>query len=190
MTEDSLERVLRFTTSITFDLKAFYDDTHRAVTGAPVDPVLRNAEIVAKKASEKIWEYRIVVIPQVNEEDIKPLCQFLSSLSRDLPVCFLAFRPNYVLEEHGGPSRTLMRKCVELAMNAGLRNVTWSGVPNISGKSASVSEKIEQDYEKTGAKVAASYALYRGCGTHPRDCKPCQVNDKCPLKRHIPRRSC
>lgn len=28
MTESSLERILDFTTSITFDIKAFYDDTH------------------------------------------------------------------------------------------------------------------------------------------------------------------
>jgi pyruvate formate lyase activating enzyme len=63
MTEESLERVLRFTTSISFDIKAFHEDTHRAQTGAPVDPVLRNAEIVARKGRDRLWEYRIVVVP-------------------------------------------------------------------------------------------------------------------------------
>ncbi|MGD8924221.1 MAG: radical SAM protein, partial [Syntrophobacterales bacterium] len=67
MTEESLKRILNFTTSMTFDIKAFYNDTMRAITGAPVEPVLRNAEIVARTASEKLWEYRIVAIPEVNE---------------------------------------------------------------------------------------------------------------------------
>ncbi|MBT8406679.1 MAG: radical SAM protein, partial [Deltaproteobacteria bacterium] len=96
MTEESLKRVLSFTTSITFDLKGFYDDTMRAISGAPAGPVLRNAEIVARTASDKLWEYRIVAIPEVNEEDIDPLCRFLAAISKELPVAFLAFRPNFV----------------------------------------------------------------------------------------------
>ncbi|MEJ2363143.1 MAG: radical SAM protein, partial [Deltaproteobacteria bacterium] len=35
MTEESLRRVLDFTSSLTFDLKAYYDDTTRAITGTP-----------------------------------------------------------------------------------------------------------------------------------------------------------
>jgi pyruvate formate lyase activating enzyme len=190
MTEESLKRILNFTTSMTFDIKAFYNDTMRAITGAPVDPVLRNAEIVARTASEKLWEFRIVAIPEVNDDDIEPLCGFLASISKDLPVCFLAFRPNFILDEHLGATRELMSKCVDLAKGAGLKNVTCAGLTNIPGNKGNLSEEVEGDYLRSGAKIAASYALSRGCTTHPRDCAGCSSMSMCPLKRYTPKRSC
>ena len=50
MTEKSLQRILNFTTSITYDLKAYQNETHLALTGAYAAPVLRNAEFIAKHA--------------------------------------------------------------------------------------------------------------------------------------------
>ncbi|MFQ6034107.1 MAG: radical SAM protein, partial [Candidatus Bipolaricaulia bacterium] len=138
MTEESLERVLSFADSITFDIKAFFDHTHRAITGAPVAPVLRNAEVVAREAPDRLWEFRIVVIPQLNEFEIAPICRFLARISRDLPVCFLAFRPNYVLEDHPGASVELMHRCLALAEEAGLKNAQWAGRPGLPGKSAPI----------------------------------------------------
>jgi pyruvate formate lyase activating enzyme len=190
MTEESLRRVLRFTTSITFDIKAFYDDTMRALTGAPVDPVLRNVEIVARTASDKLWEFRIVAIPGVNEEDIEPLCRFLASISADLPVCFLSFRPNFVLDQHPGATRELIRSCVEQAQGAGLRNVTYAGVTDIPGKKGVVSGEVKGAYKRRGARIAASYARSKGCETHPRNCGDCPSMSMCPLKKYIPTRSC
>jgi pyruvate formate lyase activating enzyme len=189
MTEESLQRVLGFATSMTFDIKAFYHDTMRAITGVPVEPVLRNAEIVAKTARDKLWEYRIVAIPQVNEEDIAPLCRFLADISTELPVSFLAFRPNFVLDEHLGATRELMRRCVEAGKEAGLRNVNYAGMTDISGKRGVVSPDLERIYDRTGARTAATYARAKGCMTHPRDCGQCPSMSKCPLKRYIPVRS-
>ena len=190
MTEKSLRRMLSFTTSITFDIKAFYDDTMRAITGAKAGPVLRNAEIVAKTAADKLWEFRIVAIPQVNEEDIYPICRFIAALSQDLPVAFLAFRPNYVLDAHFGATTELLRRCVQQARRAGVRNVTYAGMMNIPGKEGTVSKEVEDAYLRGGAKIGASYALSKGCPTHPRGCGDCPSMSKCPLKQYIPYRSC
>jgi pyruvate formate lyase activating enzyme len=190
MTQDSLRRVLKFTTSITFDLKAYHDETMRALTGAPVEPVLRNAEIVAKHAVEKLWEFRIVAIPGVNEDDIDPLCRFLAAISRDLPVCFLAFRPNFVLDDHQGASRELMQNCLEKAKSAGLKRASYAGVTGISGTTGVISNKLVDFYERKGAQIAASYGLAKGCPTHPRDCGGCPSMSDCPVKRYVPYRSC
>ena len=189
MTEESLKRVLDFSSSITFDIKGFYDDTVRAVTGAPVGPVLRNAEILAREAKEKVWEYRIVAIPEVNEEDIEPLCRFLASISEELPVAFLAFRPNFVLDEHPGATTDLMNRCFELAKGAGLKNVTRAGMTNIPGEKGAVFEKLKASYDRAGARLAASYASSKGCNTHPRDCGNCLSMGKCALKSYIPFRT-
>jgi len=190
MTEESLRRVLTFTTSLTFDIKAYYDDTMRAITGAPVDPVLRNAEIVGRTAPDKLWEYRIVAIPEINEDDIAPLCRFLASISKELPVAFLAFRPNFVLDQHFGAPNELMQSCVEQAKAAGLKNVTYAGMTNISGKTGSLLEEVEEAYQRSGARLAASYARSKGCTTHPRECGNCESMSNCPIKRYIPFRNC
>ena len=190
MTEESLRRVLGFTTSLTFDLKAYYDDTMRAITGAPVDPVLRNAEIVGRTAPDKLWEYRIVAIPGINEDDIEPLCRFLASISEELPVAFLAFRPNFVLDEHLGAPIQLMDRCVEQARAVGLKNVTYAGMTNIPGKRGTLLEEVAEAYARPGAKLAASYARSKGCITHPRDCANCPSMSNCPIKKYIPLRNC
>ncbi|UCG53260.1 MAG: radical SAM protein [Candidatus Latescibacterota bacterium] len=190
MTESSLERILDFTTSMTFDIKAYHDEIHRAMTGAPVEPVLRNAEIVATRAPEKLWEYRIVVIPGVNEEDVGPICRFLARLSGDLPVCFLAFRPNFVMENHPRASRGLMTKCLSLASEAGLRNTAWAGVTGLPGSFRNIDTLSDAAYERAGAKTAGSYASSHGCETHPRDCGTCPASDACTIKRIIPGKSC
>jgi pyruvate formate lyase activating enzyme len=190
MTEESLDRVLAFTTSITFDIKAFSDEVHRALTGAPVGPVLRNAGALASRAREKIWEFRILVIPGINESEIEPICRFLSGLGPDLPVCFLAFRPNYVLEDHPGAGRQLMDRCVSLAREAGLTNATWSGVTDIPGRMSREEPALAPYYRSGSARIAAASAFAVGCPTHPRDCVTCPSMENCPVKRYIPGRQC
>jgi len=190
MTEESLHRVLAFATSLTFDIKAYYDDTMKALTGTSVEPVLRNAEIVGRTARDKLWEYRIVAIPGINEDDIDPLCRFLASISKELPVAFLAFRPNFVLDEHRGAPRELMKRCVEQAKARGLKNVTYAGMTNIPGNTGSLLREVEKAYERSGARLAASYARSKGCTTHPRDCGKCQSMSNCPIKKYIPFRNC
>jgi len=187
LTEKSLERVLAFATSITFDLKAYHDDVFRSITGASVEPVLRNAEIVGKTAKDKLWEYRILVIPGINEEEIAPLCEFIAGIGRSVPVCFLCFRPNFALENHAGSTRELMRKCVEIAADCGLENACWSGLPGLPGRKGSVYNEVRACYEREGAQLAASYALAAGCKTHPRDCGVCPRNRGCELKSYSPR---
>jgi pyruvate formate lyase activating enzyme len=187
LTEDSLERVLSFTTSITYDLKAFNNEVHMALTGAPSDPVLRNAAYIGRYAPEKLWEYRILVIPGINEDQIRPLVAFVADLSPSLPVCFLAFRPNFVLENHPGASRQLLQRCLRLAKDAGLENTHWSGLTDIYGKGMEVESTLSEAYKTMGARLAGSYALRARCRTHPRACALCPSNQACRVKRYTPR---
>ena len=55
-----------------------------------------NYKYIGCFAKDKLWEYRVLVIPKINEEEIEPLCCFISDIDADLPVRFLAFRPNYL----------------------------------------------------------------------------------------------
>ena len=188
MTEESLERVLAFSDSMTYDIKAFSDELFRAITGASSGPVLRNAEYIGKHAKHKLWEYRILVIPGINEGEIKPLTEFISGIDPTLPVCFLAFRPNFVLEKHPGATRDLMKRCMETARDAGLKNAHWSGHTGLSGRIMPPVEGLERPYSLCEAAVAGSYALDAGCTTHPRNCARCSSNQACLIKKYIPER--
>jgi len=189
MTEKSLQRVLNLTTSITYDFKAYQNETHLALTGASAAPVLRNAEFIARHAKDKLWEYRVVAIPKINEDEIQPLAEFIAAIDPTLPVCFLAFRPNFVLENYPGATRSLMERCDEIAEQCGLKNAYWSGHPDISGKIVEIDFEMKQSYRSKEAKMAGSYAQNAGCRTHPRNCRMCPLNLECKLKRYIPQRS-
>jgi hypothetical protein len=107
-----------------------------------------------------------------------------------LPVAFLAFRPNFVLDEHHGASRQLMLRCVEIARTAGLKRVSYAGMTEIPGTTPHAIKEMEEKYERSGARLAASYARSKGCQTHPRECSGCVSMSACPIKRYIPLRNC
>jgi pyruvate formate lyase activating enzyme len=188
MTERSLERVLSFTTSITYDIKAYNDEVYLALTGASAAPVLRNAEYIGRYAKDKLWEYRILVIPEINDDEIKPLAEFIADIDPFLPVCFLAFRPNFVLENHPGASRNLMEKCVSVAKASGLKNAYWAGLTDIPGVVMPLEDQIEKRYVSHGARLAGSYARSAGCQPHLRECRSCLSNQACMIKQYVPTR--
>jgi pyruvate formate lyase activating enzyme len=187
MTKTSLMRILAFTTSITFDLKAYHEDVQLSLTGASAAPTLRNAEYIGRFAKNQLWEYRIVVIPQINESDIKPLTKFIASIDPSLPVCFLAFRPNFALENHPGSDRHLMQRCVDIARQSGLKNVYWSGHTGISGRVSNTDETIKPFYQSKETQLAGTYAYKAGCLTHPRNCGNCDANQTCAEKHMFPK---
>lgn len=188
MTEASLERILAFTTSITYDLKAYSNELFQSLTGASSDPVLRNAEFIGRSARDQLWEYRILVIPRINEEEIVSLAKFIAAIDSSLPVCFLAFRPNFALASHLGASRPLIDRCVETAMRSGLENVYWSGHTGIPGTVLDSQDPVSSGYGSKGSQLAATYAWAAGCRTWSRDCSNCRSSQECKVKRFVPER--
>ena len=188
LTEESFERVLALTTSVTFDIKAFDDEVHRALTGASVAPVLRNAELIGSEHADQLWEYRVLVIPEITDTQVRPICDFIASIDRALPVCFLAFRPNYVLERHPWADVVLMENCVDTARGAGLSNACWTGHTGLpGGPLPPVDPELTDIYSGAASLLAATYAARAGCGTHPRDCRRCEV--ACGMRSFVPLRT-
>jgi len=187
LTEECFDRVLAFATSVTFDLKALHDEVHRSLTGASVAPVLRNAERIGREHPDQLWEYRILVVPEITDGEVPALCDFIASIDRSLPVCFLAFRPNYVLEAHRGAISALMERCLDTAHSAGLVNAHWSGHTGLAGNVPPASDPaFESSYESSAARLAATSAKRAGCVTHPRDCGECEA--ACGMRAFVPSR--
>ena len=185
MTKKSLGRVLAIATSITYDIKAYDEKLFRALTGAEVEPVLRNAEYIGKHAKDKLWEFRVMVIPGVHEQDVDGLTSFIAGIDPVLPVNFLAFRPNFVMEKHPGASRKLMGLCVETAEKNGLENVTWSGQIGIKGDvPTGVKDRMK---ESDAVELVTAYASEYGCvSPQERQCGQCKKINDCKIKKYQP----
>ncbi|MBS3789640.1 MAG: radical SAM protein [Candidatus Thermoplasmatota archaeon] len=184
MTPRSLERVIDLADSITFDIKAFDDEVHKGLTGAPLEPVLRNAEKLAEEAEEKLWEFRYLLVPGINEGDVEELAKFLCDLDEDLPLNFLAFRPNFVMEDYRGARSEEMEKAVEKAKKVGLCNVSWSGKTGLAGKK----DLLKTD--RSGAEMAEDIAEKNGCITRSRKCSSCARVHSCEVKNYQAERRC
>ncbi|MFX0206672.1 MAG: radical SAM protein [Candidatus Hodarchaeota archaeon] len=192
LTPESFERVLQFSTSITYDIKAYSSEVHRSLTGADNEPVLRNIEVLAKTAPEKLWEFRIVPIPKIiDHKEIQGVCQFIADFSPDLPVSFLAFRPNFVLDSFSGASSRFIDKMVDIAHKCGLKKVTGVGFPNIPGVlPTSVNTfPYRGKYSQKQARLAGEAVFNVGCRTHLRHCGNCGKKLSCPLRSYIPVRT-
>ncbi|KXB08114.1 hypothetical protein AKJ58_00850 [candidate division MSBL1 archaeon SCGC-AAA385D11] len=140
---------------------------------------------VEENAKEKIWEFRTPLIPKINEDEVKYIGEFLSDIDEELPLNFLAFRPNFVLENHLGAKRAMMKRAVEAAKKAGLKNVSWSGHTDLSGY---IAENKASEYGREGGKLAGGYAKGAGCVTHPRNCGSCKLQQQCPIKKYKAKR--
>ncbi len=178
LTMESLRRVLDLTTSITYDIKAVREETFSALTGGFVEPVLRNAEEIGRRAKDKLWEFRVLAIEGVHDDEIQELCEFVASIDPGLPLCFLAFRPNFVMESVGGSSRHFMERCVEVGRRVGLENVSWSGLPGIPRSSRGISQTGDP------SKLAGD----AGCVMSQRICGDCVIAHECPVKAYVARR--
>lgn len=182
-TEKSMQRIVDLCNTITLEIKAFEDDVHRAVTGAPVEPVLRNAGFIAKKAREKIRVFRTVVIPGITDRQVAKIAEYIVSLDPEIPYRLIGFRPNFVLYYHPGPEKTLMEKLTEKCKKIGLKDVSWSGYypkeipPAINDVAVNIASRYKGNPE---ASLSAAYANDLGCPTHPRDCGICPLRNHCP----------
>jgi pyruvate formate lyase activating enzyme len=182
-TPEAMERIAATCSSITLEIKAFDDPVHRALTGAPAAPVLRNAAYLAKCAPEKIRVFRTVAIPGITEKQIPAIAAYIAGLDPDIPYRLIGFRPNFILYYHPGPSDEEMERLAEACRAEGLHDVAWSGYYPLSPPAGieKEREKLASRYgENEEAAFAAAYVAGVGCPTHPRDCGACPLRHRCP----------
>jgi pyruvate formate lyase activating enzyme len=166
-TTASLEKIVDICSYITLEINAFNNDTHVALSGAPVEPVLRNAGYLIKTKS-KIRAFKTVVIPKINDAEIEAIAEFIASFDSSIPYHLIGFRPSFMLYYHPGPSRReleeIARRCKKY-----LENVKWGG---------EYPEEIVSD--ETGVQLALKHAELAGCVSKERNCGRCGMNKSCP----------
>ncbi|NYT05831.1 MAG: radical SAM protein [Methanomicrobiales archaeon] len=188
-TAPTMERIVGLCRVITLEIKAFSDPVHRALTGAPVAPVLRNAAYLVRAGRDRIRVFRTVVIPGMTDGEVGAIAAFIASLDETVPYRLIGFRPNNVLYYHPGPSHGEMERLCAVCRDAGLEDVAWSGyypeaVPDeVAARAVQLADRYTGN---PAAALTAAYAAACGCPTHPRNCGACNLRDRCPAMLREP----
>ncbi len=172
-TNKTMERLADLSSYLNFEIKALGTELHQALTGAPAETVLENAEWLANNYPEKIRVFRTVVIPGINDREIPQIAGFLQNINPNLHYRLVGFRPHFLLYYHQAPSRDLMQKLVKKCQDMGLKNADYSGY--YSG-----SNLIRDASIKNGLKNIYQYLNQAGCYRRPRNCGECLENASCP----------
>lgn len=95
--EEPLKKLLPYVDAMNIDLKSNRDVFYREICGGKLDPVKRTIEL-AKDIHIEITT--LMVAGQVDEEnDIREISEFVSSINRNIPLHLSRYYPNYEYDE-------------------------------------------------------------------------------------------
>ncbi|UCF89214.1 MAG: radical SAM protein, partial [bacterium] len=118
---------------VKFDLKAFDDNLHRALTGVSNHRTLENFARAASRISERpdpppLVASTLMVPGYIDAGEVSAIASYIADLDPDIPYSLLAFHPQFKMRDLPVTSRTLAEKCREAAEGAGLRKVRIGNV--------------------------------------------------------------
>ena len=113
---------------IKFDLKAWSQEIHIALTGLSNERTLENFRYLATLHSQRpnppfLVGSTLLVPGYVDVEEVRKLAKFIASLGQDIPYALLAFYPNFYMSYLPTTSRKQAFACLEVAKEQGLTNV-------------------------------------------------------------------
>jgi pyruvate formate lyase activating enzyme len=118
---------------IKFDLKAYHEPLHKALTGTANLRTLDNFAWLADQFSLR-KEYPLLVastllVPGYSDEaEVKAIARFIASFSKNIPYALLAFHPDCRLNDLPVTSRAQAEACLAAARKAGLTNVRLGNI--------------------------------------------------------------
>lgn len=124
MSEKMLEEYLPLLDAINVDIKAFDEGVHHKFTGAHLQPVLENCEML-KKAG--VWlEVTTLLIPGINDDEtqVNGLARFIADeLGKDTPWHISRYFPQYQFKDVPATAPETILKAVKAGKQAGLQFV-------------------------------------------------------------------
>ena len=118
---------------IKFDLKAFDEDLHRALTGASNGRTLENLRAAAARIPERpdpppVIASTLLVPGYVEAPEVGRIARFLADLNPHIPYALLAFHPHFMMRDLPFTSRRQALQALQAARQAGLTNVRLGNV--------------------------------------------------------------
>jgi len=113
---------------IKFDLKAWHEEVHKALSGVSNKQTLSNFEwlsnLIEKRPEPPFLIASTLLVPgYVDVDEVREIARFVANLNPDIPYSLLAFYPSFVLNDLPTTSYTHAMRCLEIAKKAGLKNV-------------------------------------------------------------------
>jgi pyruvate formate lyase activating enzyme len=113
---------------IKFDLKAWDDGLHRALTGVSNRPTLENFARAARRARERpvpplVVASTLLVPGYVDAEEVARLAAFIAAIDPGIPYALLGFAPHFGMGDLPRTSRRHAQEALAAARAAGLGNV-------------------------------------------------------------------
>ncbi len=113
---------------VKFDLKAFDEDVHRALTGVSNRRTLENFARAARRFAERpdpplLVASTLLVPGYVDEDQVGKIARLIASLDPEIPYALLGFGPNFYMSDLPCTSVEHARRAEEAARGAGLVNV-------------------------------------------------------------------
>jgi len=118
---------------IKFDLKAWNNHLHKALTGVSNQQTLANfaalAEYIKNRPDPPFLVASTLLVPgYIDPEEVGAIAKFIISLNRDIPYSLLAFHPSYLMDDLPPTSLQQAQECYETAVKAGLSRIKLGNI--------------------------------------------------------------
>ncbi len=128
-----LEMALDSGGCIKFDLKAWDDNLHKALTGVTNRRTLENfrsaGETFMTRATPPLLIASTLLVPgYIDDAEVRALAKFIASISPDIPYSLLAFYPHFYMTDMPLTPKSFALRCLAIARDAGLKNVRLGNV--------------------------------------------------------------
>jgi pyruvate formate lyase activating enzyme len=123
ITPEAIARLAPCLDAVNIDLKAADETRHRALTGAPLAPVL---QAMAAFVAMGVWvEVSTPVIPRVNGDTgaLNRMANTIASIGEDIPWHLLRFTPEFRMRDLPPTPPAVLEEAVGIGRDAGLRYV-------------------------------------------------------------------
>jgi pyruvate formate lyase activating enzyme len=118
---------------IKFDLKAWDENLHIALTGVTNKRTLENflqvGERIAERPTPPLLIANTLLVPgYIDENEIRSIARFIASINPDIPYSLLAFYPHFYMSDIPLTTKALAMRCLKVAQEEGVKNVRIGNV--------------------------------------------------------------
>ena len=118
---------------IKFDLKAYDDTLHRALTGISNKRTLENFRQAAGMINQRpvpppLVASTLLVSGYIDHREIRAIAELIARLDPQIPYNLLAFHPQFLMDDLPTTSREQAYRCLAEARKAGLQNVRLGNI--------------------------------------------------------------
>jgi len=113
---------------VKFDLKAWDENLHIALTGVSNQRTLSNfkqaATFIAQRPVPHLLIASTLLVPgYIDDDEVGNIAEFIASINPYIPYSLLAFHPHFMMSEMPMTTRISAERCFEISKEKGLKNV-------------------------------------------------------------------